>query len=215
MSDEEEKKENSLLFDIIDAYNAGEKVRDVVTTTLSGEYNKLRDYVIEFERLSVDEDPEILDAFLLSEETSWLETKYEKVEPYIHKNGSWKYRTLLPKSYSSAKSVVLKGKELGILNHSLGKSALEKLIKEKLRESIIHTPLTSQELVVNMLSHALTHLSSAVGTDKPLAEYALRCLDDLSEQMREIIDGVVRIKPFTYTTSDTVGICDITEEDLI
>lgn len=68
-------------------------------------------------------------------ETDYMERFHHNSEGAKKKSGEWKFRTFLPASYSSAKSVIGSALELGIPladenGKSKGKSALQRAIKE-------------------------------------------------------------------------------------
>jgi hypothetical protein len=68
-------------------------------------------------------------------ETDYMERFHHNTEGAKKKSGVWKFRTFLPASYSSAKSVIGTALELGIPladenGKPLGKSALQRAIKD-------------------------------------------------------------------------------------
>jgi len=71
-----------------------------------------------------------------SAETKWM---VDNVDPKVGrtKSGKWKFRTYLPKGYSSAKSVLRNAIDLGVLpsDEKIGKTALERRVKEAKKET--------------------------------------------------------------------------------
>ena len=131
----------------LDAYKVGFDLRETITRTLDGEYNKLQQYV-EYVRSRIEEPTRpMIEGVLQQIETVWLDDKYEKVDPYVHKDGTWKYRTLLPKGYSSAKSVLLSAIEYNVFDTTSGKSELERKIREAKQKAVTILPANGMEVV--------------------------------------------------------------------
>lgn len=121
-------EQGNMVLQAIQSYKVGEDLRNTVTEKLSGEYNKLRDFIYDWKEKGAD--LEVTRSYIEEIEQLWCAENFEDVPKNKHKNGKWKYRTLLPKGYSSAKSVIISALALGVLDNVSGKSALERKIKE-------------------------------------------------------------------------------------
>ena len=76
-----------------------------------------------------------------------------------HKSGYWKFRTYLPQSYTSSKSVVVTALELGLDITNLGKTAIQKLIKQqKASDSIGKSDFEKAQIVLNTLGKLFVKL---------------------------------------------------------
>jgi len=134
------------VYHALDAYKVGCELRETITNKLNGEYNKLQEYIGHLRHRRIETRPEI-EGVLTEIETYWLEDRYEKAEPFVTADGKWKYRTLLPKGYSSAKSVLLSAVELNVFGVGVGKSELEKRIREAKRASSTSAIYSSAEIM--------------------------------------------------------------------
>ena len=76
-----------------------------------------------------------------------------------HKSGKWKFRTYLPQSYTSSKSVVITALELGLDITNLGKTAIQKLIKQhKASATVAKSDFEKAQIVLNTLGKLFVKL---------------------------------------------------------
>ena len=147
------------IFQAIDAYKVGDDLRDTITSKLSGEYNKLRTIIFDWRNDPVATFSETdIKQCLEDIEIIWVSERYEDDPKYKHKDGRWKLRTLLPKGYSSAKSVLLSAVACGVLDNVSGKSELERKIKEAKKAEAILPIDMKVDAVIGQFELALNKL---------------------------------------------------------
>ena len=116
-------------------------------------------------------------------ETDYMERFHHNSEGAKKKSGEWKFRTFLPASYSSAKSVIGSALELGIPladenGKPKGKSALQRAIKEAKDDS----------------KEEKTDLEKAQGMLDSVAKLAVKCsareADALLDSVEWLMDTI-------------------------
>jgi hypothetical protein len=128
----------SILTDVVNVIN---NARDVEQ---SGEINKqastdmfngLLGTVEHDVNLTPEENRKFWESSLRVGEDMWCNENFGDISEAKHdkgkRAGEWKYRTILPNPYTSAKSVIGTAIELGIDPKGKGKTELQKAIKEK------------------------------------------------------------------------------------
>lgn len=134
---------------IIEAYYVADFVRSEVNNKVTGEYNSLRDLFLELKEDGVALSS--VNTVLKNIEREWAEKKATETGNSVSYAEA---RKMIPKAYSSAKSVLLKGYALGTLTDGIGKTALEKASKEK-RGSSVSCPLSPEMELMETLGRAM------------------------------------------------------------
>ena len=106
-------------------------------------------------------------------EDEWC-SQYHSDNPDAKKsNGDWKYRTLLPVSYSSAKSVIGKSLNAGIALENKSKSQLEKEYKSFLDVETQGTPLSTVSNAVTIIDKHYPFLTTAEKSAVAIALFSI------------------------------------------
>lgn len=132
-----------MAFDFVD--NIVSVINNARDVEASGEINKqasedmfkgLRDTVPNFpDDMPFNTRRTVWEGNLRHGEDKWCEENYGAMKEQAQhqkgkRAGEWKYRTLLPNPYTSAKNVIAKAIEVGVDPAGMGKSALNKAKKE-------------------------------------------------------------------------------------
>lgn len=133
-----DKAPEEIVEDIIGSFEVARSFHNKLEQHTKTEYGRLysvAQWCIKLCNIPDQDEPtaqEMFDNVTTIGENKWFEKNFSDDPDAKKKNGSWKARTYLPKSYSSAKSVIRKGLGLGTVNEDavIGKTELESLNRE-------------------------------------------------------------------------------------
>lgn len=150
------------IFDGITNYAVANKGNDEGYRHLREEACKLRE-----SWLDILQGPEIAERFAdlcRDDEDRFLEINYGSDPNAKHvggkRDGQWKYRTLLPQAYNTAKTSLTKALDAGIDPAGVGKTELDKL-----RTQATQNKKSPQELVTDAIDTLFTRLSKVTGVE--------------------------------------------------
>lgn len=148
------------IFNSISKYALGKRSDDDA-------YSELRDVAVEAQAASYLTE-EVVSAFLRDAdvgEAEFMTVNYGDVPEAVHqrgaRKGAWKYRSYLPRSYSTAKSALKKGLEAGQDVTDIGKTELEKKTRAA---TVQHKSPT--ELVADAIATLFKRVDKLEGVEK-------------------------------------------------